>query len=1174
MAVTVVDSGWTTDGTNLQTSMNLVTEGDLHQAGDLLLWSVVHSEGGAAFNITAPKGVVLSGAGGIVADIDSRHWSGAMDLDGNETTLQWTWPAGTGGTSSALGWIILRGCDEVAADFVSGTNWNEVVTTTGTTITSGALDQPAGSERITFVDTDASVAGTYSISGTSPVEHFDVGNLSGSALQVAGYSESFASSATGVTRVATYSASFAQHMATFVVTPAGGATGDAAVDTNATVDVGEDIRVRFELQEIGNGTAALPGLYLYASKNGGAYARVTTATDLRVVATTAFADGDATSNLMTGSTGTFVAGAGDEDAAIGAITIGPNGHTEVEWSLRIETAANGDTFDLRVYKSTGVALDSYASVPRLTAALVPTDPSIGLSPASLSFNATVNSSDPADKGVTITNTGAGTLNWTVSDDAAWLTCTPASGSLGAGAFETLTVSPATSGLAVGTHNATITIAGQSGTTNTPQTVAVTFNVTAVSGFPVALDGIYFEGSSFPGPHIDANGNLYLCTEAPNEVPTAQEQEELHIWKSTDQGHTWLYDIDGSNSPVFRDPESMSSWLDENGLLHFGWQKSGYNTYYSTFRTSAHATSPDTWGPAIDEVITGAQSGLSDQSTSVVARSDGTRVQFYIAANRDLGYRIRSTGGVWATAVLITGEFQQVFAERSQQDDTIHFVYYDYTAKTLHYNTLSPTDVLGTPQQLATGLHALHHPMVNRGLVCYDNAGVDHLYTAWARASDNKIVGIEITGGSAGSIEVISDVAAYINPVYLESNQPGGCLSYDQETGTVHLLWVDNATHDIWHQSRALGEAWTAPVELVDGQDVGTVAFNVIRYPGGDKVLSIYYDVDIGVASGGQPYYTEELLEAGGNPPVNLSAADGTATATGTLPVLSVTLTAATGTASAAAGTATLTVAVASSGGTATAAGGTATLSVALTAVSGAATAAGGTANIGTGSELTATTGTATAIGGTTGLTVRLAVTSGTATAAGGTDALTVRVDAIGSTATVQYPSSTTNPSTGTYPSSGATSAATAGATTFPIAWTYAATGGTAAGSGGTVNAGQVSGLTAGGGSSTAGGGLTSLRFTYLLSGGGAAGSGEWAGASTGAPPITHPTTGGTYDQTPTGGSYDQTPTGGTVVYRVRGGTVQNLSRGGTVRQPVRGGIPVEAGRGGTHDQSATGGEVL
>jgi Domain of unknown function (DUF4082)/Concanavalin A-like lectin/glucanases superfamily/Fibronectin type III domain/Bacterial Ig domain/Viral BACON domain len=107
----------------------------------------------------------------------------------------------------------------------------------------------------------------------------------------------------------------------------------------------------------------------------------------------------------------------------------------------------------------------------------PAPPALSVSPTTLAFSATVGGANPAAKTASVTNTGGGTLDVTASDDAAWLTVTPAS----ATAPATLTVTPSISGLAAGTYTATVTVtATTSGATGSPKTIAVTLTVNPAS----------------------------------------------------------------------------------------------------------------------------------------------------------------------------------------------------------------------------------------------------------------------------------------------------------------------------------------------------------------------------------------------------------------------------------------------------------------------------------------------------------------------------------------------------------------------------------------------------------------------------------------------------------------------------------------------------------------------
>jgi glucose/arabinose dehydrogenase len=101
----------------------------------------------------------------------------------------------------------------------------------------------------------------------------------------------------------------------------------------------------------------------------------------------------------------------------------------------------------------------------------PPPPALAVSPTSLTFTGTAGGSSPASKTVTVSNTGGGTLNFTASDDAPWLSETPASGS----APKDLTVAVDTTGLAAGTYTATITVDG-GGVSGSPRTIPVTLTV--------------------------------------------------------------------------------------------------------------------------------------------------------------------------------------------------------------------------------------------------------------------------------------------------------------------------------------------------------------------------------------------------------------------------------------------------------------------------------------------------------------------------------------------------------------------------------------------------------------------------------------------------------------------------------------------------------------------------
>jgi len=99
------------------------------------------------------------------------------------------------------------------------------------------------------------------------------------------------------------------------------------------------------------------------------------------------------------------------------------------------------------------------------------DPILNVSRDRLNFGYILGSAAPPTQSYLVSNSGSGALNWTATDDAEWLNCTPDSATLGA--VVTASVDP--TGLSVGTYNATITI-NAPGAANSPQTIIVYLTV--------------------------------------------------------------------------------------------------------------------------------------------------------------------------------------------------------------------------------------------------------------------------------------------------------------------------------------------------------------------------------------------------------------------------------------------------------------------------------------------------------------------------------------------------------------------------------------------------------------------------------------------------------------------------------------------------------------------------
>jgi glucose/arabinose dehydrogenase len=124
----------------------------------------------------------------------------------------------------------------------------------------------------------------------------------------------------------------------------------------------------------------------------------------------------------------------------------------------------------------------------------PPPPALAVSPASLSFGGVAGGASPAAKTVAVSNTGGGTLSFTATDDAPWLTVSPGSGT----APRDLSVNVNTAGLTAGTHTATVRVEGAGDTKLIPVTLTLTPpQPPALSVSPASLTFNVVEGGAAP-----------------------------------------------------------------------------------------------------------------------------------------------------------------------------------------------------------------------------------------------------------------------------------------------------------------------------------------------------------------------------------------------------------------------------------------------------------------------------------------------------------------------------------------------------------------------------------------------------------------------------------------------------------------------------------------------------
>ena len=126
----------------------------------------------------------------------------------------------------------------------------------------------------------------------------------------------------------------------------------------------------------------------------------------------------------------------------------------------------------------------------VAAATTPT-PTISLSAAQANFAYIVGGAVPTTQTISISSSGGGTLSWSASSNASWLSVTPAGT-----APSTLTISANPSGLNVGSYNGAITLTA-TGATNSPQAIVVALTINAAAS-TITVASVTNAASSSPG----------------------------------------------------------------------------------------------------------------------------------------------------------------------------------------------------------------------------------------------------------------------------------------------------------------------------------------------------------------------------------------------------------------------------------------------------------------------------------------------------------------------------------------------------------------------------------------------------------------------------------------------------------------------------------------------------
>jgi len=207
-----------------------------------------------------------------------------------------------------------------------------------------------------------------------------------------------------------------------------------------------------------------------------------------------------------------------------------------------------------------------------------TVPIMALDPSTLSFYATQNGPLPSDQTFDVSNVGGGTLAWTASESAGWLSMTPLTGTNSG----TVTVSISTTNKAPGTYYENAILSWNAGASW--ETMPIYYYVSAPfirtgTNLIVPDYGTSTDATSYYTDACDANGHTYdVWTGAAS--PTATELNQY----VGDGCVIWYTSSEWSNVLTVDERNAVQTYLNNGGSLFFSGQDLGYDSHVSGYDT--------------------------------------------------------------------------------------------------------------------------------------------------------------------------------------------------------------------------------------------------------------------------------------------------------------------------------------------------------------------------------------------------------------------------------------------------------------------------------------------------------------------------------------------------------------------------------------------------------------
>lgn len=320
-----------------------------------------------------------------------------------------------------------------------------------------------------------------------------------------------------------------------------------------------------------------------------------------------------------------------------------------------------------------------------------------------------------------------------------------------------------------------------------------------------------------------------------------------------------------------DPAVDTSWSSENGLIRMTdlvdglWAHlDGTDIHVATLEASTgrmeyhkFSTTSDTWTITKELIFAPSNTGVAT-GISLSVRSDGDVIVLYTTHDGTI-HRVnyaRRESAVWTTEIQVDNGGANGWRSScvvKGSSDRMHFAFW---SNSLHYQrTLRSDNTLETfPSSFASGISVAGQP------------------TAYVSGADTKVrIPFRDVAGkaavakfdSADTPTITEDLDISEALIDVETQGRGEVVAAADGT-TLHLLFIDQATDDLFHDNNADDGGWGTDIEELDAVTVNRISCNVYDRDG--TVLAFVYD------DGGTTKYQEidridpdgGLMVGGGN----------------------------------------------------------------------------------------------------------------------------------------------------------------------------------------------------------------------------------------------------------------------------------------------------------------------